>query len=53
MSGESNDDLLYRYAALGAREFFAKPVDVERLVQWVKLCSEHDPQAQPRKSVAI
>lgn len=36
MSGEVNDELLYRFAALGAREFFAKPIDVDLLVQWVR-----------------
>ena len=35
MSGESSDDLQYRLAALGAREFFSKPVSIERLVDWV------------------
>lgn len=35
MSGEVNDELLYGFAALGAREFFAKPIDIERLVSWV------------------
>jgi signal transduction histidine kinase/CheY-like chemotaxis protein len=35
MSGEVNDELLYHFAALGAREFFAKPIDVETLVSWV------------------
>jgi ActR/RegA family two-component response regulator/anti-sigma regulatory factor (Ser/Thr protein kinase) len=34
MSGETDDDLLYRCAALGAREFFQKPLDIERLVAW-------------------
>ena len=36
MSGEVNDELLYRFAALGAREFFAKPIDVDDLVGWVR-----------------
>lgn len=36
ISGEDNECALYRFAALGAREFFAKPVVVERLVSWVK-----------------
>ena len=36
MSGDSNDGLLYRFAALGAREFFAKPLDVERVIEWAK-----------------
>ncbi len=35
MSGESSDFSLYRFAALGAREFFSKPIDIERLVDWV------------------
>jgi signal transduction histidine kinase/ActR/RegA family two-component response regulator len=34
MSGDSNEQLLYRLAALGAREFFPKPVEIERLVAW-------------------
>jgi len=36
MSGEVNDALLYRFAALGAREFFAKPIDVDDLIGWVR-----------------
>jgi DNA-binding NtrC family response regulator len=36
MSGEVNDELLYRFAALGAREFFAKPIEVEDLTEWVR-----------------
>ncbi len=52
MSGESNDDLLYRYAALGAREFFPKPVDVERLVEWAKASIEEEqPRAQLKSAV--
>lgn len=35
MSGEADDAILYRFAALGASEFFAKPIDVERFVAWV------------------
>jgi signal transduction histidine kinase/ActR/RegA family two-component response regulator len=35
MSGEINDDLLYRFAALGAQEFFSKPLDVDCLVSWL------------------
>jgi signal transduction histidine kinase/CheY-like chemotaxis protein len=34
MSGEATDELMYRFAALGAREFFAKPAPLERLVEW-------------------
>ena len=34
MSGETNDDLLYRCAALGAREFFQKPLAVEKVIAW-------------------
>jgi DNA-binding NtrC family response regulator len=34
MSGETNDDLLYRCAALGAREFFQKPLAVDRVIAW-------------------
>jgi DNA-binding NtrC family response regulator len=36
MSGEVNDTLLYRFAALGAREFFSKPIEVEELVAWAR-----------------
>jgi signal transduction histidine kinase/CheY-like chemotaxis protein len=36
MSGESSDDALYRYAALGAREFFPKPAPIERLIAWAR-----------------
>jgi signal transduction histidine kinase/CheY-like chemotaxis protein len=36
MSGETSDDALYRFAALGAREFFAKPASIERLVAWAR-----------------
>ena len=35
MSGESSDYSLYRFAALGAREFFSKPIDIERLIGWI------------------
>jgi CheY-like chemotaxis protein len=35
MSGESSDSALYRFAALGAREFFAKPLDIERVIAWL------------------
>jgi len=34
MSGEVNDESLYRFAALGATEFFSKPLDAERLIAW-------------------
>ncbi len=44
MSGEVNDELLYRFAALGAREFFAKPIDVDLLVNWVR-------PEEPRSSI--
>ncbi len=36
MSGEEDDGLLYRFAALGAREFFAKPIDIDRVVGWIR-----------------
>jgi len=36
MSGEVNDALLYRFAALGAREFFSKPIDVDDLITWIR-----------------
>lgn len=36
MSGESSDDALYRYAAMGAREFFPKPAPIERLIAWAR-----------------
>jgi signal transduction histidine kinase len=35
MSGETSDASLYRFAALGAREFFAKPLDIERVIAWL------------------
>jgi len=35
MSGESSDYSLYRFAALGAREFFSKPIEIDRLVGWI------------------
>lgn len=44
MSGEVNDALLYRFAALGAREFFAKPLDVGELITWVRV-------AEPRNHI--
>lgn len=50
MSGEVNDVLLYRFAALGAREFFAKPINVDDLVAWVRearravAATEHEPK---------
>lgn len=42
MSGEVNDALLYRFAALGAREFFAKPIDVDDLISWVCVQERRD-----------
>jgi len=41
MSGDADDESLYRFAALGATEFFAKPLDAERLIAWA---SAHVPQ---------
>jgi CheY-like chemotaxis protein/two-component sensor histidine kinase len=38
-SGDGSEDLLYRCAAQGAREFFCKPVEIEPLLSWVR--SEH------------
>lgn len=35
MSGEADDESLYRFAALGASEFFAKPIDADRLQKWI------------------
>ncbi len=35
MSGELGEDELYELAALGASEFFQKPIDHERLLQWL------------------
>jgi CheY-like chemotaxis protein/anti-sigma regulatory factor (Ser/Thr protein kinase) len=35
MSGEADDESLYRFAALGASEFFAKPIDADRLRGWI------------------
>jgi CheY-like chemotaxis protein len=40
MSGDSSDDMLYRYAALGAREFFAKPAAIDQLVIWAQSCRD-------------
>jgi len=37
MSGETSDDVLYRFAALGAREFFAKPASIDRLIAWARV----------------
>jgi signal transduction histidine kinase/ActR/RegA family two-component response regulator len=34
MSGDSSDDMIYRFAALGAREFFVKPASLDQLVTW-------------------
>lgn len=34
MSGDADDESLYRFAALGASEFFSKPIDAERLRIW-------------------
>jgi DNA-binding NtrC family response regulator len=34
MSGDADDESLYRFAALGASEFFSKPIDAERLLAW-------------------
>jgi signal transduction histidine kinase len=36
MSAESNEQALYRYAALGAQEYFLKPVDLALLLEWIK-----------------
>lgn len=35
MSGESSETSIYRFAALGAREFFAKPLDIDRVIAWL------------------
>jgi CheY-like chemotaxis protein len=35
MSAGADDESLYRFAALGASEFFAKPIDTERLRAWI------------------
>jgi signal transduction histidine kinase/ActR/RegA family two-component response regulator len=35
-SGDGSEDLLYRCAAHGAREFFCKPVDIGPLLSWVR-----------------
>lgn len=35
-SGDGSEDLLYRCAAHGAREFFCKPVEIASLVSWVR-----------------
>lgn len=36
MSGDDSDEAHYRFAALGAREFFSKPLNMDRLVRWVR-----------------
>lgn len=36
MSGEAPDEELYQFAALGAREFFSKPIDVSVLLGWIE-----------------
>ena len=36
MSGDGSDDLVYRLAALGARGFFAKPVAIEEILDWIE-----------------
>jgi DNA-binding NtrC family response regulator len=35
-SGDGSEELLYRCAAHGAREFFCKPVEIEPLLSWVR-----------------
>jgi signal transduction histidine kinase/CheY-like chemotaxis protein len=35
-SGDGSEDLLYRCAAHGAREFFCKPVEISSLLSWVR-----------------
>jgi signal transduction histidine kinase/CheY-like chemotaxis protein len=34
VSGDDSEELLYRCAAVGAREFFSKPLDLDGLVTW-------------------
>jgi CheY-like chemotaxis protein len=36
MSGETGDESLYRFAALGAQAFFAKPIESGELATWIK-----------------
>lgn len=36
ISGESSDELMYRFAALGARAFFTKPIEIDQLVEWAR-----------------
>lgn len=36
MSGEAPDEELYQFAALGAREFFSKPIDMQELLAWLQ-----------------
>jgi signal transduction histidine kinase/ActR/RegA family two-component response regulator len=50
MSGETSDEMQYRFAALGAREFFAKPAPVERLIAWARgpLAEQIHAQSNPR-----
>lgn len=35
MSGELSDEAAYDLAAIGAKEIFAKPIDIDHLVTWV------------------
>ena len=36
VSGDGSEDFLYRLAALGAKEFFAKPVRHRELADWIR-----------------
>jgi len=36
MSAESNENALYRYAVLGAKEYFFKPVNLDSVLEWIK-----------------
>jgi DNA-binding response OmpR family regulator len=36
VSGDGSEEFLYRLAALGAKEFFAKPVRHRELIDWMR-----------------
>jgi signal transduction histidine kinase/ActR/RegA family two-component response regulator len=46
MSGDADDESLYRFAALGASEFFSKPIDAERLRIWAATESTSEANSQ-------
>jgi DNA-binding response OmpR family regulator len=36
VSGDVSDEYLYRLAGLGAQAFFAKPIDIDEVVSWIR-----------------